>query len=62
MFVRLYDDCVDVIVDREEICQQEAALIQDIITRITGAEASDIRISLLKVASEGSSQEESSGN
>ena len=62
VFVRIYDECVDVIVDREEISQQEAAQIQDIITRITGAEASDIRISLLKVASEGSSQEESSGN
>ena len=62
VFVRIYDESVDVIVDREEISQQEAAQIQDIITRITGAEASDIRISLLKVASEGSSQEESSGN
>ena len=62
VFVRIYDESMDVIVDREEISQQEAAQIQDIITRITGAEASDIRISLLKVASEGSSQEESSGN
>ena len=62
VFVRIYDESVDVIVDREEISQQEAAQIQDIITRITGAEASDIRISLLKVASEGSSQEESAGN
>ena len=62
VFVRIYDESVDVIVDREEISQQEAAQIQDIITRITGAEASDIRISLLKVASDGSSQEESSGN
>lgn len=62
VFVRIYDESVDVIVDREEISQQEAAQIQDIITRITGAEASDIRISLLKVASERSSQEESSGN
>lgn len=62
VFVRIYDESVDVIVDREEISQQEAAQIQDIITRITGAEASDIRISLLKVASEGSSKEESSGN
>lgn len=62
VFVRIYDESVDVIVDRGEISQQEAAQIQDIITRITGAEASDIRISLLKVASEGSSQEESSGN
>ncbi|MFR8088516.1 MAG: SpoIIIAH-like family protein [Lachnospirales bacterium] len=62
VFVRIYDESVDVIVDREEISQQEAAQIQDIITRITGVEASDIRISLLKVASEGSSREESSGN
>ncbi len=55
VFVRIYDESVDVIVDREEISQQEAAQIQDIITRITGAEASDIRISLLKVAGEESS-------
>ena len=49
VFVRIYDESVDVIVDREEISQQEAAQIQDISTRITGAEAADIRISLLKV-------------
>lgn len=55
VFVRIYDESVDVIVDREEISQQEAAQIQDIITRITGAGASDIRISLLKVAGEESS-------
>lgn len=55
VFVRIYDESVDVIVDREEISQQEAAQIQDIITRITGAEAFDIRISLLKVAGEESS-------
>ena len=55
VFVRIYYESVDVIVDREEISQQEAAQIQDIITRITGAEASDIRISLLKVAGEESS-------
>lgn len=61
VFVRIYDESVDVIVDREEISQQEAAQIQDIITRITGAEASDIRISLLKVAGEESSREESAG-
>jgi stage III sporulation protein AH len=48
-YVRIYDDCVDVIVDRSEITQQEAAQIQDIITRITSLEAKDIRISLLKV-------------
>lgn len=48
-YVRIYDDCVDVIVDREEISQQEAAQIQDIITRITGLGADKIRISLLKI-------------
>ena len=49
-YVRIYDDCVDVIVDRQEITQQEAAQIQDIITRITSLEAKDIRISLLKIS------------
>lgn len=49
-YVRIYDDCVDVIVDRQEISQQEAAQIQDIITRITSLEAKSIRISLLKVS------------
>lgn len=48
-YVRIYDDCVDVIVDRQEITQQEAAQIQDIITRITSLEAKNIRISLLKI-------------
>ncbi len=48
-YVRIYDDCVDVIVDRSEITQQEAAQIQDIITRITSLEANKIRINLLKV-------------
>lgn len=49
-YVRIYDDCVDVIVDRQEITQQEAAQIQDILTRITGLGAEKIRISLLKIA------------
>ena len=48
-YVRIYDDCVDVIVDREEISQQEAAQIQDILTRVTGMGADKIRISLLKI-------------
>lgn len=48
-FVRIYDGSVDVIVDREELTQQEAAQIQDIVTRVTGVKASDIRISLLKI-------------
>ena len=48
-YVRIYDDCVDVIVDRQEITQQEAAQIQDILTRITGLGADKIRISLLKI-------------
>lgn len=51
VYVRIYDDCVDVIVDREEITQQEAAQIQDILTRITGLGADKIRISLLKIGS-----------
>ena len=55
VFVRIYDENVDVIVDREEISKQEAAQVQDIITRVTGAEASKIRISLLKVGSTDSS-------
>lgn len=55
VFVRIYDESVDVIVDREQISKQEAAQIQDIITRITGADASKIRISLLKVGAEESS-------
>ena len=50
VYVRIYDDCVDVIVDRQEITQQEAAQIQDILTRITGLGAEKIRISLLKIA------------
>lgn len=49
VYVRIYDECVDVIVDREEISQQEAAQIQDILTRITGLGADKIRISLLKI-------------
>ncbi len=48
-YVRIYDECVDVIVDRQEITQQEAAQIQDILTRITGLGADKIRISLLKI-------------
>lgn len=48
-YVRIYDDCADVIVDREEISQQEAAQIQDILTRVTGMGADKIRISLLKI-------------
>ena len=48
-YVRIYDECVDVIVDRQEITQQEAAQIQDILTRITGMGADKIRISLLKI-------------
>lgn len=55
VFVRIYDESVDVIVDRQEISKQEAAQIQDIITRITGADASKIRISLLKVGTQDSS-------
>ena len=50
VYVRIYDECVDVIVDRQEITQQEAAQIQDILTRITGMGAEKIRISLLKIA------------
>ena len=50
-FVRIYDGSVDVIVDREEITQQEAAQIQDIVTRVTGVDAANIRISLLKIGS-----------
>lgn len=49
VYVRIYDECVDVIVDRQEITQQEAAQIQDILTRITGLGADKIRISLLKI-------------
>ena len=49
VFVRIYDESVDVIVDREEISQQEAAQIQDILTRITNLGADKIRISLLKI-------------
>ena len=49
VYVRIYDECVDVIVDRQEITQQEAAQIQDILTRITGMGADKIRISLLKI-------------
>lgn len=60
VFVRIYDESVDVIVDREEITKQEAAQVQDIITRVTGAEASKIRISLLKVSDTQNSTEESS--
>ena len=49
VYVRIYDECVDVIVDRQEITQQEAAQIQDILTRITGLGADKIRVSLLKI-------------
>ncbi len=52
VFVRIYDDSVDVIVDKEQISQQEAAQIQDIVTRVTGVKAGNIRISLLKIGKE----------
>lgn len=61
VFVRIYDESVDVIVDREEITKQEAAQVQDIITRVTGTEASKIRISLLKVSPQNSTEESSTG-
>lgn len=55
-FVRIYDDSVDVIVDREEISKQEAAQIQDIVTRVTGVSAGNIRISLLKIGTPSDSE------
>ncbi len=44
-YVRIDDKTVDVIVNKENLTEQEIAQIQDIVTRKTGMEASQIRIS-----------------
>ncbi len=44
-YVRIDDKTVDVIVNKQELTEQDIAQIQDIVTRKTGMEASQIRIS-----------------
>ncbi len=44
-YVRIDDETVDVIVNKETLTEQDVAQIQDIVTRKTGMEAGQIRIS-----------------
>ena len=46
--VRIDDETVDVVVDKEELTDAEVAQIEDIVKRKTGFEADKIRISPLK--------------
>lgn len=47
-YVRIDDETVDVVVDRENLSQAEIAQIEDIVKRKTGFEADKIRINSLK--------------
>lgn len=47
-YVRIDDETVDVVVDKEELTEAELAQIEDIVKRKTGFEADKIRISPLK--------------
>lgn len=47
-YVRIDDETVDVVVDKEELTDAEVAQIEDIVKRKTGFEADKIRISPLK--------------
>ncbi len=48
VFVRISDDDVDVIINKEEIKDEDIAQIEDIVRRKTGYKASQIKISPLK--------------
>lgn len=48
VYVRIDDDTVDVVVDREELTDKEVAQIEDIVKRKTGFSSDKIRISPLK--------------
>lgn len=48
VYVRIDDETVDVVVNKESLTEQEIAQIEDIIKRKTGASADKIRISPLK--------------
>lgn len=47
-YVRMDDDTVDVVVDKESLTDAEVAQIEDIVTRKTGYDASKIRINTLQ--------------
>ncbi len=47
-YVRIDDETVDVVVDKEELTDSEIAQIEDIVKRKTGYDASQIRISTFK--------------
>lgn len=49
-YVRIDDDTVDVVVDKDSLTDAEVAQIEDIVKRKTGMEASQIRINTLKKA------------
>ncbi|MCL2592705.1 MAG: SpoIIIAH-like family protein [Defluviitaleaceae bacterium] len=48
VFVRIGDNSVDVVVDKENLTEAEAAQIEDIIRRKTGMDVTEIRISTLR--------------
>lgn len=48
VYVRIDDDTVDVVVDRNQLTDSEVAQIEDIVKRKTGVEADKIRISPLR--------------
>lgn len=48
VFVRIDDDTVDVVVNKEALSEAEIAQIEDIVKRKTGMESSAIRISTIK--------------
>ena len=47
-YVRMDDDTVDVVVDKDKLTDAEVAQIEDIVKRKTGMETSKIRISILQ--------------
>ncbi|MBR6542462.1 MAG: SpoIIIAH-like family protein [Anaerotignum sp.] len=47
-YVRMDDNTVDVVVDKETLTDAEVAQIEDIVKRKTGADASEIRINTLQ--------------
>lgn len=48
VYVRIDDETVDVVVNKEALSQAEIAQIEDIVKRKTGMSASKIRISTMK--------------
>ena len=48
VFVRIGDDSVDVVVDKENLTDAEVAQIEDIVKRKTGIDVKNIRISTMK--------------